>query len=543
MLASAWRIGRAMPTTISISGSSSDFAPLHTNENATRFQRWFNDSEIDKALLQHGESAMWCQMANAEVLHITIVGVSVTAGCGAIGSGNRRCVAHLGWARRVADSYRRLAKLAANDVRMLPRVEWSIWPKNAAPVRFWLQCTQSNFELSNKTNVILIETEPTLDPADERDVRQLVAQLRRAAPNAALGFVMWPSQWQQAQARRAVEKVVQGLSKREDFDVASASILLAAATRVGQPAQTFYDDPVHPNPDGHAMLAGLVSAWLFKRLTNNTGCNSVPSAGAPADSPLGAKKKNGQLPAAAFERCYPRADAIPVVDRCQAGNTACPGFELRDEGGAKGVPKMGFVSERLGETLLLGPILPEARCGMFEVSLGFLVSWQHAQGALDVNCTGSCGCMPMHHYRWQKQRDHEPFPRLQTWTRAGSSLVQGTLANASTTAYTRFLLVKSEAAGADADPGHDPSPPESCTIRVTHLRGESVRETTSSRVRIDGLSLKQASCQTHCIALRHASNQWGRARLEKLRASCRTSSLQGLEGSFSPHCVGCNDAA
>ena len=90
----------------------------------------------------------------------------------------------------------------------------------------------------------------------------------------------------------------------------------------------------------------------------------------------------------------------------------------------------------------LGPILPEARCGLFDVSLGYLISWRREQGALHVSCTGGCACMPMYQYRWQKSRDHEPFPLLHTWTYARGTSVDPALANASTTAYARFLLVK-----------------------------------------------------------------------------------------------------
>ena len=70
----------------------------------------------------------------------------------------------------------------------------------------------------------------TLDASEERDVLQLIRHLRRSAPNAAIVFVMWPSQAQLS--NRLSERMVRGFAAREHVDVASASAMLDAAARV-----------------------------------------------------------------------------------------------------------------------------------------------------------------------------------------------------------------------------------------------------------------------------------------------------------------------
>ena len=502
-------------TFLTIGGLAGSYAPLRDHESAMGIQEaWLNATRfIDAALVLNTPKALWCRMRRKRELKITVMGVSVTAGCGA-SEGSRRCAAYRGWARRTADVYRYLASAAARDGNVLPRAEWHLWPKNAAPVRFWLQCTKSNFDLSNRTDVILVEIEPTLERTEERDLLQLISQLRLGAPNAALGFVMWPSQAQLAQNRHA-EKMVRDHSSSQAVDVMSASTLIDAATRAGGAASRFYGDPVHPNPEGHTMLAMLVGKWLFQRLQPDRQCSLVP-----ADAPLASSSK-----AASFERCYSRADGMPVA------LAPAESWALRDEGGAKGVAKLGYVSTRPGkDALVLGPLLPDVRCGLFEVSLGYLTSWRHDQGALHLNCSGGCGCMPLHYYRWQKQRDHEPFPLLDTWTRARTARGDpyATLVNASTTAIVRFLLFKNET-----------EPREACHLRVTHVRGEASEvggPNSPSRVRVDGLSLKLASCQTNCIAMRHAGG--ARAQLDLLRARCLANAQAGHAGFLVPSCAG-----
>ena len=528
---------------LALSGSAVRFPPLEGAEaaNASRLGRLFGDApRLASALAQHTRPSDWCALQRStREMHVTIIGVSVTQGCGA-GRG-QRCLAQLGWARRLADAF---ATLGGGIWPHGGATRWSIWPKNAAPLRFWLQCTASSFELSPNTSLVLVETEPTLTPTDERELQQLVRALRHAAPHAVIGFVLWPSMRQLSQDR-AAERMVVRRAAADGFDAISASALLdVAMAATGEAASAFYGDLVHPNIDGHAMLAGLVCSWLLGNLVPAavTRCASARGGGSDDESSkpgTASTTQSATLPrrhtdlvtaaarqGSSFERCYARADEMPTIEPNVAG------WHLRDEGRAKGVLKLGYVSAQPGAVLRLGPILPDARCGVFDVSLGYLLSWRREQGALDVSCSGSCTCEPMYQYRWQKYRDHEPFPRLQTWTHARGSSVDGALANASTTAYARFLLVKLDA----------PDTRDFCAIHVAHARSESSSTTAPaapSRVRVDGLSLKLSSCATQCVAVRHAKN---RTSLNAVRSTCAAGAARGEAGFYAPSCNGCEEA-
>ena len=521
-LATAWRPSVDVAANFSVAGSSATFAPLVDAPNASRLNRYLDAARLTSALEQHTPVPTWCNAQRARELRVSIIGISVTAGCGAA-RGQQRCSVQLGWARRLADAYQRLAALVlpTTPSGAAARAQWNVWPRNAAPLRFWLQCTTSSFELTARTNVVLVETEATLAASDQHELRQLVRAIRRGAPNAVIGFVLWPTQRQLAQ-ERGPEQMVRRMAASEGFDAISASTLLDEATRAGEPASAFYGDLVHPNIDGHAMLAGLTSAWLLGNLVPAVSrCASLDEHGKQALEPglHEGLSSSPPSPPPSFELCYARADDMPAI-KPQAS-----GWQLLDGGRAKGVVKMGYVSTRPGNVLRLGPLLPEVRCGLFDVSLGYLRSWRREQGALYLSCSGGCICSPM--YRWQKARDHEPFPELQTWTHARSASVDGALANASITAYARFLLAKVSS--------------DACTINVAHNRTESTAAGASSRVRVDSLSLKLSSCATHCVAMRHASGDTDRSALGDLRQACTAGMKQGRAGFHAPRCAGCED--
>ena len=61
------------------------------------------------------------------------------------------------------------------------------------------------------------------------------------------------------------------------------------------------------------------------------------------------------------EACYMSARDIPVP------LPVAPGITLRDEGGDKGVEKLGYVSEVEGSTLTIGPLAVGMRSNMQNV--------------------------------------------------------------------------------------------------------------------------------------------------------------------------------
>lgn len=192
------------------------------------------------------------------------------------------------------------------------------------------------------------------------------------------------------------------------------------------------------------------------------------------------------------------------------------GWRLVDEGGAKGVRKMGLLSERVGSAIRLGPLLPHVRCGMLTAQLGFLQSWRATQGAFHIQCTG-CRCHAIPGF-WSAPIN--PFPIVQTSTRrqgranngqptpgagcnqyAGpspptahgaksgnsardASAVRCELQNASVTAATRFWVVLEEG--------------RSCSLLLHHITYPHGPSLSHSRVRIDSLSLSTTSCVSVC---------------------------------------------
>ena len=111
-------------------------------------------------------------------------------------------------------------------------------------------------------------------------------------------------------------------------------------------------------------------------------------------------------------------------------------------------------------------------------------------GAFNVSCGGGgCRCNKIEGV-WAKGA--YPFPHVDTYHPG----------NASTSAFTKFYLVKSEGR---------------CVINVTQVREPSRRAELTSRVRIDMLGLQLASCAMHCeLTTRPASKAWG----TKVRNRC-----------------------
>ena len=133
-----------------------------------------------------------------------------------------------------------------------------------------------------------------------------------------------------------------------------------------------YADNVHPNAAGHAFLAEAVARHIVLRLQQSWGAR-LPTASAASTLPDVNEK----------EECYPTARLLPVA----AGEC----WHLVDEGNAKGVQKLGYISARVGDWLRLGPV-PLGVCGVASANVGYLRSWRPDQGALVLSCASGCKC-------------------------------------------------------------------------------------------------------------------------------------------------------
>ena len=66
---------------------------------------------------------------------------------------------------------------------------------------------------------------------------------------------------------------------------------------------------------------------------------------------LRTKRESARASSSTDEVCYAAADQLPVLPQPSTG------WRLIDEGKSKGIPKLFLLSERVGDQLVLGPIL------------------------------------------------------------------------------------------------------------------------------------------------------------------------------------------
>ena len=360
-------------------------------------------------------TSTWRRMAQGDgTIRIVALGGSVSAGCGALHP-TLACQASESWVRRLAHWLEPLLQ----DSHL--RAEISAWGKNAVSSAFFTQCT-STFIHSN-ADIVILELETTVgNEGDHGHLEMLMHRIRQLAPGAAIVFVGWPNtQAQFAELSRSwtrvsmtavrerrvkenlsrAERVLLALAEKRAFD-----LLLAAGILVNVRASTFshlksifYSDFVHPNANGHDLLAEMTARHIVRQLRRHgceapscscSGCNSGdrPEMLA-ARAYLTAPNQNGPAknlearwaatrPTAGKEVCYLTADHLPVA---KAGN-----WSLVDEGGEKKIKKLGYLSRRVGDVLRLGPIAP-GTCGRARVNLGYLRSWRPDQGAFTIGCS------------------------------------------------------------------------------------------------------------------------------------------------------------
>jgi hypothetical protein len=136
-----------------------------------------------------------------------------------------------------------------------------------------------------------------------------------------------------------------------------------------------------------------------------------------------------------------------------------------NEGGAKGVPKLGWRSSRHAEAIELRvEDLAGRTAELMEVELQFLLSARPGQGTLVLRC--SCDCIKLQSIAG---RDN-PFPVVQT--DAWKSAVAAERANITVTAATKFVMLWKP----------------NCTLRVAHQQAKG-----ETAVRVDGLTYRRTS--------------------------------------------------
>ena len=145
------------------------------------------------------------------------------------------------------------------------------------------------------------------------------------------------------------------------------------------------------------------------------------------------------------EECHPSADDLPLASPLNGS------WAVVDEGGHKGVHKLGLLSRQVGDTIDLLPWRGPTNCRWLKVQLGYLVSAKRPTlGGIHIDCIG-CQCAS---FRTPFPKLY-PFPDIQTYAYYNDDPTYAD-GNMTVTAMTTFY-----AAG-------DPDPSKKCTVRLTH---------------------------------------------------------------------------
>ena len=449
-------------STLFVAGDRFTYAPL-ARINVT-FARSLTCATLDTAMnASDAARAQWRAIAFLPSgPRIAILGTSPTAGCGAAedvpGAGRsfergvglaRTCLVERSWGRHLLDYLNRHLR----HTGAAPSVH--IAAKNAVPASFYERCTARH--LPADTHVVLLEVMTNLFRANVRTIVSLVAAVRRAAPNAAVAFVMWPSQYQLRYGGGGSGRVQMLLdaAAQAGADVVRADLLLRPLARRGAlprgafPFKLYAQrnaDLVHPSPVGHQLLGAIAARFVAKRLAD-AACDQLAGGDGPAASgialpppppppppPSGAVAMSSHtVPSRLWEQCFTVADQMPVL---LSGS-----WRLVDEGDvSKGVHKLGYLSTAVGDTLRIGPLRGPTprRCALLRVTLGYQLSAARTDlGALRISCRG-CACARM--YTRPERYDFDPFPFVHTDARYARN-GDVTSANATVTAETDFFLL------------------------------------------------------------------------------------------------------
>ena len=229
---------------------------------------------------------MW-RAARSEA-RVTVLGTSVTSGCGACSAWNvtstqqrvvsadprcvglpiLRCAYPVSWAAQFSQHLTRHVQL---PVRM------SIVGKNAVGPSFFMKCTSSI--VPRDANIVLLDVSTNLwgGPTIASD---LLRSVQRAAPNAAVAFVAWPRHESLASVLRGTDSALRqvmaaGGGSKLSFsgvsglaDVLDMGRVLQAVA--GGTASRFYADKIHPNSLGHRLMAEAAARFVASRLA--PGC-------------------------------------------------------------------------------------------------------------------------------------------------------------------------------------------------------------------------------------------------------------------------------
>ena len=133
-------------------------------------------------LLLHGSDWPVLSERGGRALRVTILGGSVSSGCGSV-SPEMRCELANSWPRLLKDRLDELLRVFRYTVHV------RLFARNAVTPDYFQQCL-ANFV--GDADVVLIELEANiLGAEDVSQLEELCTEVQAAAPRAALGMVGW----------------------------------------------------------------------------------------------------------------------------------------------------------------------------------------------------------------------------------------------------------------------------------------------------------------------------------------------------------------
>ena len=476
---------------------------------------WLRGALSKHAWSNPAQTRQWARVhasaSAAGVLRIVVLGASVSNGCGVCdydtlesdpfygepseiraarnmsSCGERvelACAQDLSWAQMMRDELAHALQPT--------HVHLSVRAQNAIGPAFFTECTQS--KVPAETHIVLAEFSTNLW-GGTAEVSRMLSRVRWAAPRAVVAFVTWMKRTECAQQRRSpIDEA--SVSRATPADVLhvhlALSELLAPAHALAKAScKLLYAqrtrDMVHPNPLGHRLLGAISAAFVLSQLKK-----ARDGEGQLAHHHHSDVERPSPSPEAG-EWCYD-ASHLPVAPDVEAGladpassgktktksrthsvgSTGASSWRLVDEGTpGKGIPKMGWASETVGQQLRLGPLAgpPGRQCALMRMRVGYLSKPGRHQGDLLYSCEG-CTCA----HEQDLTSYMQPFPRLPTDAEiAADPDLRG---NFSVTVASVFLALWEVA--------------KPCYLVITHAPrggGERTAPGATSHVRVDSLSV------------------------------------------------------
>ena len=433
-------------------------------------------SQFDEIAGTSAQPAQWNRVAHLveqpSALHVAVLGCSTTVGCGSADPSSL-CDASRAWPRLFHDALRSQMQRDGWSIG----VQTNVHAKNAVDPTYFAQCTTSF--VGEDTHVVLVEFFSNLfglfKQGNHTGLDATIEAIRESAPNAAVIFVVWLKETTGRTAGH-LRSFIPAVAARQSADVLDVPLLMTqVASKKQAPVAAWYakgGHDHHPNGAGHWLIANAAARLVARRLASATPARAPSDARTAVQASTlycdGCAKKN----ITKRQVCYNTAAELPVRKPLKGS------WQLVDEGGDKGVAKLGFVSTRVGDTMEfnLGVLCAGDGTGSAGVRLGYHMSTRPGQGALQLRCRG-CTCRALTGI----MSSVSPFPLAQTDVKLVDaryfSLPGHLNGSLSITASTTF--------------GIQPSAQrDECIVSVEHVRSRTPRS-ERSRVRIDSLATLQ----------------------------------------------------